>query len=136
MFDLAARRGIAGVIIDGAIRDTDAIANLSMPVYATAVTPQGPYKHGPGEINVPIACCGQVVFPGDIILGDADGVVVIHPEYAEELAEIAVKKHASEVQKIRDRETGDLEEINRKEEEKYDKELAELGVQYIDFYKR
>ncbi|MBE6123049.1 MAG: RraA family protein [Erysipelotrichaceae bacterium] len=136
MFDLAARRGIAGVIIDGAIRDTDAIANLSMPVYATAVTPQGPYKHGPGEINVPIACCGQVVFPGDIILGDADGVVVIHPEYAEELAEIAIKKHASEVQKIRDRETGDLEEINRKEEEKYDKELAELGVQYIDFYKR
>lgn len=136
MFDLAARRGLAGVVIDGAIRDVDAIAKLDMPVYATAVTPQGPYKHGPGEINVPIACCGQVVFPGDIIVGDADGVVVIHPEFAEELVEIAAKKHASEVQKIKDRETKDLEELNRKEEEKYDKELAALGVQYIEHYSK
>lgn len=137
MMDLMDRRGLAGLVVDGAIRDVDAIPRYNMAVYATAVTPQGPYKNGPGEINVPIACCGQVVFPGDILVGDADGVVVIHPEYAEELAEIAIKKHAAEVKKIADRDAlDDIEIASRKEEEKYDKQLDEMGVQYIDFYKR
>lgn len=137
MMDLMDRRGLAGLVVDGAIRDVDAIPRYNMAVYATSVTPQGPYKNGPGEINVPIACCGQVVFPGDILVGDADGVVVIHPEYAEELAEIAIKKHAGEVAKIAGRnEVDDIEPLSRKEEEKYDKQLEEMGVQYIDFYKR
>ena len=137
MMDLMDRRGLAGLVVDGAIRDVDAIPRYNMAVYATAVTPQGPYKNGPGEINVPIACCGQVVFPGDILVGDADGVVVIHPEYAEELAELAIPKHASEVKKIQDRDNAeDIEVLSRKEEEKYDKQLDALGVQYIDFYKR
>lgn len=96
MFNYMKSKGIAGLIIDGCIRDADAIDGIGLPVYAKGVTPQGPWKFGPGEINVPVACCGQVVFPGDIIVGDPDGVVVIRPEWAEELLESVAPKFASE----------------------------------------
>lgn len=82
MFTYASNVGIAGIIVDGAIRDSDSLEQLDIPVYAAAVTPQGPYKNGPGEINVPVSCGGQVVFPGDILVGDPDGVVVIRKEAA------------------------------------------------------
>jgi regulator of RNase E activity RraA len=68
---------IAGIIFDGPIRDIDAIQHMKMHVYATGTTPGGPYKEGPGEINVPIACGEVTVEPGDIILCDPDGVTVI-----------------------------------------------------------
>ena len=76
----AMKKGIAGMIIDGAIRDVDTISELNFPMYAKGVQPKGPYKDGPGEINVPVSCGGMVVNPGDIIVGDLDGVVVISPE--------------------------------------------------------
>lgn len=85
-------KGIAGWVCDGAIRDFNGAQELTMPIYASGVTPQGPWKHGPGEINVPIACGGQVVFPGDIIVGDRDGIVVIRQQDALEIARLA-KKH-------------------------------------------
>jgi regulator of RNase E activity RraA len=69
-----------------------------MPIYAKGITPQGPWKFGPGEVNVPIACAGQVVFPGDILVGDRDGIVVIRRQDAAEVAEVAQKKKASEDQ--------------------------------------
>lgn len=73
----AARRGIAGFVVDGAIRDLDYLAESDMPVYARAATPRGPSRAGPGEINGPV-CVGQmVVHPGDIVLGDADGVLAV-----------------------------------------------------------
>lgn len=81
----AIKRGINGMIVDGAIRDFDTIADLDFPMFARGVTPKGPYKDGPGEINVPISCGGQVVNPGDIVVGDCDGVVVISPKDALEL---------------------------------------------------
>ncbi len=81
------KRGIAGIIVDGCIRDVDAISQMNIPVYAKGESPNGPYKNGPGEINTPIALGGQVVYPGDIIVGDEDGVVVIKPEDAELIAE-------------------------------------------------
>lgn len=93
----AARRGIAGVIIDGAVRDVDSLAQLAMPVYAAGVQPNGPFKDGPGEINVPVSCGGVVVRPGDILLGDADGVIVIRPEDAEEVLKAATAKLADEI---------------------------------------
>ena len=68
---------IAGIVLDGPIRDIDEIGNWDFPVYCTGTTPGGPYKEGPGEINVPIACGGVSVNPGDIILADPDGVIVI-----------------------------------------------------------
>ena len=96
MFTYAKNRGIAGIVVDGAIRDSDALDELDIPVYAIAVTPQGPYKNGPGEINVPISCGGQVVFPGDILVGDADGICVIRKEDAEEIHAKVAKKFAHE----------------------------------------
>ena len=93
MMTFAQKKGIAGVVVDGCMRDSDGMKNLTMPVYSVGVTPQGPYKNGPGEINVPVSCAGQVVFPGDILVGDEDGIVVIRKEDAAEvLAAAKVKK--------------------------------------------
>lgn len=100
MIVYAQKRGLAGLIVDGAVRDLDGIHRAEIPVYARGINPQGPYKNGPGEINVPIACGGQVVFPGDIIVGDEDGIVVIRPEYAEEILAKAQVKFAAETKKL------------------------------------
>lgn len=96
MMRFAQQKGLAGIVVDGCLRDLDGIESLSMPVYAKGITPQGPFKNGPGEINVPIACGGQVVFPGDILVGDRDGIVVIRRQEAEEIARSAQKKKAGE----------------------------------------
>ena len=73
----AQRAGIAGFVIDGAVRDADALSDIGFPVFARAVTPAGPYKHGPGRLAVPVAIGGVVVTTGDLVIGDADGVVVV-----------------------------------------------------------
>ena len=96
MFTYAQNNGCAGIIVDGAIRDSDSLDELDIPVYAIAVTPQGPYKNGPGEINVPVSCGGQVVFPGDILIGDADGVCVVRKEEAYKILSDVEKKFAGE----------------------------------------
>ncbi|MGH3368028.1 MAG: methyltransferase [Nocardioidaceae bacterium] len=79
--------GLAGIVIDGAVRDVDAIAEFGLPVYARASTPAGPYKHGPAEIGVPIACGGVVCAPGDIVCGDGDGVAIVPRDRAERVSE-------------------------------------------------
>jgi RraA family protein len=79
----AKQRGIAGLVIWGAIRDSAELAASDYPVFAAGVTHRGPYKNGPGEINVPIMMGGVPVNPGDIIVGDADGLVAIPQEAAE-----------------------------------------------------
>lgn len=96
MLRFAQKKGIAGIVVDGCLRDLDGIETLDMPVYAKGVTPQGPFKFGPGEVNAPIACGGQVVFPGDILVGDRDGIVVIHRQDAQEVAQAAIAKKAGE----------------------------------------
>lgn len=96
MMTYARNRGIKGFVIDGAVRDLDGIEKLDFSVYAKAVTPQGPYKNGPGEIGCPVVCGGVVVFPGDIIVGDPDGIVVIRPDDAPEILELSKAKLASE----------------------------------------
>jgi regulator of RNase E activity RraA len=68
---------ISGIVLDGPIRDIDVLKDWDFPIYCTGTTPGGPYKDGPGEINVPISCGGLSVNPGDIIVGDGDGVIVI-----------------------------------------------------------
>lgn len=77
MSHLAESRGVAGMVIDGAIRDADALAASTFPVYARGVTHRGPYKNGPGEINVPVAIGGAVVNPGDLVVGDGDGLLAL-----------------------------------------------------------
>lgn len=89
MINYCRKRKLAGVIVDGCIRDYDSISTMNFAVYAKGVTPNGPYKNGPGEINTEISFGGQVVRPGDIIVGDEDGVIVIKPEEAKELLEKA-----------------------------------------------
>lgn len=69
--------GIAGVIIDGLTRDRAAIEEMALPLWARGVSPAGPAKYGPGAVNVPVACGGVVVNPGDLISADDDGVAVV-----------------------------------------------------------
>jgi RraA family protein len=96
MASWAAKRGIAGFVIDGAIRDVAFIAAGSYPVYAAGVTHRGPYKNGPGEINVPISVGGMVVQPGDIIVGDEDGVVAVPQADAERVLAAAREQKKKE----------------------------------------
>jgi regulator of RNase E activity RraA len=88
MTTLAMTRGVAGFVIDGAVRDSGAIAAEDFPVYAAGVTHRGPYKDGPGEINVPVSVGGMVVHPGDIIVGDEDGIVAVPLAEAEALLKV------------------------------------------------
>ena len=92
----AQKRGAAGLVINGAIRDLATIGADFYPVYAAGVTHRGPYKDGPGEINVALALDGMVVQPGDIIVGDEDGVVAVPLAQAEELLEAAARHRAKE----------------------------------------
>ncbi|QIE28010.1 Regulator of ribonuclease activity A (plasmid) [Caballeronia sp. SBC1] len=71
--------GVQGLVIDGAIRDVGAIREHDFPVYARGATHRGPYKNGPGEVNVTVTVGGMVVQPGDIVVGDEDGVLAIAP---------------------------------------------------------
>ena len=92
----AQKRGVAGFVIDGAIRDSEALAEGDFPVYAAGVTHRGPYKDGPGEINVVVAVGGMVVRPGDLVAGDHDGVVAIAQEDAERVIAAAEAQHRKE----------------------------------------
>lgn len=77
MVSYAIQRKLGGVVLNGAIRDVDFIGAGTFPVYAAGVTHRGPYKDGPGEINVPIAIDGMVIHPGDLVLGDGDGLLCV-----------------------------------------------------------
>lgn len=93
--------GLAGVVIDGAIRDVAEIRARDFPVYARGVTHRGPYKDGPGEINVPVCVGGMVVNPGDIIAGDQDGLLAIPQDGVGQLIEKARAVLATEAETIR-----------------------------------
>ena len=96
MITYAQLRGVAGFVVQGAVRDLDFIRNSPMPVFAMGVTHRGPYKSGPGEIGFPIRLGAMVVAPGDLILGDADGVVAIPRGEAEQVLAAARAKQEAE----------------------------------------
>lgn len=96
MMSIAHSRGAAGLVIDGAIRDADAIGASDFPVFARAAMHRGPYKNGPGEINVPVSIGGMTVQPGDIIVGDGDGVVAFSPSIAGALHEAVQRQIVKE----------------------------------------
>ncbi|WP_315838626.1 RraA family protein [Bradyrhizobium prioriisuperbiae] len=87
MMTIAEHRGAAGFVIDGAIRDAAALAASDFPCFARAAIHRGPYKYGPGEINVPVSIGGCVISPGDFVVGDDDGVVAFAPAIAAALLE-------------------------------------------------
>ncbi|WP_078555261.1 RraA family protein [Bacillus alkalicellulosilyticus] len=85
MLRLAKKNGIAGFVIDGTIRDSEAFKEHDFPCFARGVTHRGPYKEGPGEINVPITVANMLVNPGDIIVGDDDGLLAVPLKHASEV---------------------------------------------------
>lgn len=91
--------GIAGFVIDGAVRDAEALAACGTPVFARAVTPAGPFKSGPGRLQQPIAVAGVVVMPGDLVVADADGVVVVPRSDAAAVVERAERIETEEAEK-------------------------------------
>lgn len=91
---------IAGIIIDGCIRDVDAFRKDDFPIYAKGVTHKGPYKTGPGEVNVTVSVAGLIVNPGDLIVGDDDGIVSVSIQDAARTLEKAKEKIATEEKKI------------------------------------
>jgi len=97
----AASIGAAGVVLDGAIRDVAEVRERDFPVYARGVTHRGPYKDGPGEINVAVSVGGMVVNPGDIVVGDQDGLLAIPQEGVEQLIEKARAHLETEAQTMR-----------------------------------
>jgi RraA family protein len=105
MKNIAQWRGAEGYVIDGAIRDVAAFAADEFPCFARAAFHRGPYKSGPGEINVPVAIGGTTIAPGDIVVGDEDGVVSFPPSVAESLLEAVkaqIKREADTLVAIRE----------------------------------
>ena len=100
MINACRKLGLAGVVIDAAVRDSEELRELGFPVYAVGTNPNGPTKFVPGRINWPISCGGIAVSPGDLVVGDADGVVVVEREKAASLLDEAAKKVADERARI------------------------------------
>ena len=92
MSNYAKTRGIEALVVDGAIRDVDELAALDLAVVARGATPNGPFKSGPGEIGYGVACGGLSISPGDLLIGDQDGVLVVPREQAAGILALAEKK--------------------------------------------
>jgi len=98
----AVARKLGGIIVDGAIRDVEGITELGFPAFSRTVSPGSCDKDGPGEVNVTISCGGTVVSPGDIVVGDADGVTVVPREHAEEVLILAAQVMERERARIKE----------------------------------
>ncbi len=104
----AMRIGVLGVIVDGVVRDAEALAAMRLPVYARGLSPNGCNKDGPGEVGAIIACGGVAVRPGDVIVADRDGVTVAPLDDAAEIARLASGQMARERKRLAEIERGIL----------------------------
>ena len=102
MISACRKLGFAGAVLDAAVRDTEELRALGFPVYAVGANPNGPTKFVPGRINWPVSCGGVAVQPGDLVVGDADGVVVVEREKAASLLDAAASKVADEKARLAD----------------------------------
>ncbi|MEK5060701.1 MULTISPECIES: RraA family protein [unclassified Paenibacillus] len=100
MASAAKAAGIAGIVIDGLVRDKVDLEELGFPVYSKGFTPNGPFKDGPGDLNQIISCGGVTVTPGDLVIADDDGVVIVPKEEANTLLTLAEEKLAYEKQRL------------------------------------
>ncbi len=102
MLNACKRLGLAGVVLDASVRDTEELVELGFPVWSVGANPNGPTKGVSGRINWPVSCGGITVNPGDLIVGDADGITVVEREKVASLLPLAAKKVADERQRIAD----------------------------------
>ena len=109
MLSYAIARGVAGIVINGAVRDYGWIKSNSFPVFAVGITHRGPFKDGPGEINVPIALDGMVIEPGDLMLGDDDGLLCVPFDQAARIHEQARAKNEDEAKTLANTQAGKLD---------------------------
>jgi 4-hydroxy-4-methyl-2-oxoglutarate aldolase len=124
--------GIAGLFVDAGVRDTAELTAMNFPVWSKAVSSQGTVKNVPGDVNIPVVCAGALVNPGDVIIGDADGVVVVAREEAAAVLKASEQRLAKEEksrERLRKGELGvDFYGLRAK--------LAELGVEYVESAER
>ncbi|WP_366656212.1 RraA family protein [Fodinicurvata sp. EGI_FJ10296] len=104
----AHKKGIGGVVVDGACRDAEDIRRCGFPMFPRGINPRGGTRSGPGEINVPVACGGLIVNPGDVIVGDGDGVAVVPGARATEIAAAAQAKADQEKDRMAEIDGGGL----------------------------
>ncbi len=124
----AAARGVRGLVIDAGCRDIAALSRLGFPVWARHISARGTVKETLGTVNIPIVCSGQLVTPGDVIVADDDGVVVVAAEFAESVAEQSRARDSKEAASRARYASGELSlDVSSMRER-----LAERGLRYVD----
>lgn len=126
MFTFAAYKKLAGIILDAPLRDIDAVKKMKLPIYAQCTNPGGPYKDGTGEVNVPVSCGGISVNPGDLVVMDADGIVVVPLQDAAETLKAARAFQKQDAAKVVAAATGQAKRGW------VEKKLEEHGTEIID----
>jgi 4-hydroxy-4-methyl-2-oxoglutarate aldolase len=106
----AAKIGVAAVVIDGALRDRDELFGSNVAFFCRGISPCGPDKDGPGQINLTVSCGGVAVQPGDIIVGDSDGIVVVPQAMAEKAVAASAAKSASEKKRVEEIDRGEIDQ--------------------------